>query len=81
MRARRLGEPSEPPAVTEVEVSVAKLSGQMNDTTITVDCPDDMVTLSSSSNCTATDVSGERFTISVSMNAEGTFGFHRYAGA
>jgi len=52
----------------------------MNDT-ITVDCPDDKVTLSSSFNLPATDVSGERFTISVSMNAEGTFGFHRYAGA
>jgi len=52
----------------------------MNDTTITVDCPDDKVTLSSSFNLPATDVSGERFTISVSMNAEGTFGFQRCAG-
>ena len=69
----------EPPDVGYVEASITKWYGRMNDTTITVDCPDDKVRLSSRFDCTATDVSGERFTISVGMNAEGTFGFHRYA--
>ena len=71
----------EPPDVGYVEASITKWYGRMNDTTITVDCPDDKVKLSSRFDCTAADVSGERFTISVGMNAEGTFGFHRYAGA
>ena len=70
----------ETPAATEVEASITKMYSQMNDTTITVDCPDAKVRLSSRFDCTATDVSGERFTISVSMNSAGTFGFHRYTG-
>ena len=46
------------PAVPEVEASIAEMNSQLNDTTITVDCPDDKVRLSSRFGCTATDISG-----------------------